>query len=368
MHARRVLAGMWVVALIGVATVACAESDPSQGDEGSGAAPSVADVETTVTTAPPCEDSGLERRFDDDPYYPGPMIDAHFHMPQMMRVPEHPGAPVLGEDVAPEDVACLFDPDRVQTAFAFYSVPVHLRERALDFVREIDDGYQGRITPFLEFVTFPGHPVAPDAVAEILEAEDDLFDGYGELSFYLDFYHQSATPDDPTLRKLYDVAREHDLIVMMHPAADQQDATEAVLRDYPDVTFLFHGLEEVPWGTEFLDTFPNEYPNAYYSVDIVLFGNAIFRATEKDAFVDQFTAAWESTLQTDVSRWKERIEANPDRYLWGTDRGAFLWHYDPEIGSLLEEFSRAFIGQLDPAAQEAYAHGNAEKLLDERVT
>ena len=49
----------------------------------------------------------------------------------------------------------------------------------------------------------------------------------------------------------------------------------------------------------------------------------------------------------------------------GTDR-AFAWHFDPEVGALIEESARIFIGQLDPAVQEKFAYKNAERLLGER--
>jgi hypothetical protein len=34
-----------------------------------------------------------------------------------------------------------------------------------------------------------------------------------------------------------------------------------------------------------------------------------------------------------------------------------------EIGGILEEFGRSFIGQLDPSVQENFAFKNAESLL-----
>ena len=50
--------------------------------------------------------------------------------------------------------------------------------------------------------------------------------------------------------------------------------------------------------------------------------------------------------------------------MWGTDR-AHKWTYDEEVSVLLEEFSRDFIAELDPSAQEKFAYKNAEKLLQE---
>jgi len=58
------------------------------------------------------------------------------------------------------------------------------------------------------------------------------------------------------------------------------------------------------------------------------------------------------------------IEGHPDKFLWGTDR-AFAWHFDDDVGALLDESARAFIVQLDPAVQEKFAYKNAERLLNE---
>ena len=60
--------------------------------------------------------------------------------------------------------------------------------------------------------------------------------------------------------------------------------------------------------------------------------------------------------------WKKMIENNPDQVMWGMDR-SYTWHFDDEVHGLLVEYSRAFIGGLDPEVQEKYAYKNAEQLL-----
>src|SRR3989344_2385539 len=91
-----------------------------------------------------------------------------------------------------------------------------------------------------------------------------------------------------------------------------------------------------------------------------------FATKDKQDFIAKFKQNWQSTLNSTVALWKSKIEKHPDQFLWGTDRGASLWNYDPEVAALLEEYSRAFIGQLDPSTQEKYAPKNAEKLLQVR--
>ena len=130
-------------------------------------------------------------------------------------------------------------------------------------------------------------------------------------------------------------------------------------------------MERLSWANTFFDSDLDKYPNAYYSVDIDIFGQdssgrPMFAAfSDKQSFSLEFKTGWEDTLNKKVAFWKSKIEKHPDQFLWGTDRGDAAWNYDSDIGALLEEYSRAFIGQLDPAVQEKYAYKNAEKLLQD---
>ena len=72
---------------------------------------------------------------------------------------------------------------------------------------------------------------------------------------------------------------------------------------------------------------------------------------------------WDRLLENAVDLYKPIIEAHPDRYMWGTDRADIAWNYDEDIGQLLAEFGRAFIGMLDSEVQEQVAYKNAELLL-----
>ncbi len=320
----------------------------------------------------PCNLASLQRQFSNTPYYSGPLFDDHFHMPQFFKVSNHPEAPVIDQDISRKDVACLFsNKNRVKGVFAFYGIPVHLKASALEIVKGIERQYPGVITHFLELIVFPGYPVDPSQIKGILDSNKSLFKGYGELSMYLPHY-SSVKPNDPAMRKFYGVADTHNLIVMMHPIEGQQQAIEEILRDYPNVQFLFHGAERLSSANMFLDTFLEKYPNAHYSVDIVLFGDdsngrpLLDAARDKQDFIAKFKQNWQSTLNSKVAFWKSKIEKHPDQFLWGTDRGASLWNYDQEVEALLEEYSRAFIGQLSPAVQEKYAYKNAEGLLQKR--
>lgn len=314
-------------------------------------------------SAPACNLAPLQRQFSNSPYYTGPLFDGHFHMPQMFKIPNNPDAPVIDQDVSRRDVACLFsDKARIENVFAFYGIPTNLKEQSVAIARDIEKKYPGTMSPFIELVSFPGYPVVPQQVDETLNSNNDLFKGYGELSLYLPFY-SGVKPNDAAMKELYKVAEKHHLIVMMHLTADEQQPLEETLRDNPNVTFLIHAMEDLPWANTFFNTFFDKYPNLYYSVDIDLVKDAVFPATTKADFITRMKQNWQKMLNTKVTEWKGRIEKYPDRFLWGTDRGHYGWHYDPEVQAYFEEFGRAFIGQLSPAVQEKYAYKNAEALL-----
>lgn len=319
-----------------------------------------------VPIAAPCNLGSLQRQFSNSPYYTGPLFDAHFHMPQMFKIPNNPDAPVIDQDVSRYDVACLFsNKTRIKNVFAFYGIPITLKEQSVAIAQDIEKHYPGTMSPFIELVSFPGYPVVPKQVDQVLNTNKDLFKGYGELSLYLPFY-SDVKPNDPAMYELYKVAAKHHLVVMMHLTKDEQQPLEEALRNNPNTTFLIHAVEDLPWANTFFDTFFDKYPNLYYSVDIDLVKDAIFPATTKQDFINRMKQGWQNMLNTKVAFWKNKIEKYPDRFLWGTDRGHYAWHYDPEVEAYFEEFGRAFIGKLDTAVQEKYAHKNAEALLQKR--
>ena len=114
-------------------------------------------------------------------------------------------------------------------------------------------------------------------------------------------------------------------------------------------------LEE--WITDVLDG----HPNAYYSLDANMF-TVLYNVDSKEEFLTEFRADFNILLEENIDKWKDEIEARPDRFVGGTDRGN-TWHFDPEVGAILLEFSGAFIGSLDPEVQEKFAYKNAERLI-----
>jgi uncharacterized protein Veg len=83
----------------------------------------------------------------------------------------------------------------------------------------------------------------------------------------------------------------------------------------------------------------------------------------KEELLPYVKSKFDSTLKQDIARHKNMIEMYPDRFLMETDRQHRV-HFDKEMSALLDEYSRAFIGRLDPSVQEKFAHKNAKALLE----
>ena len=328
----------------------------------SGDAKSLQDVE--------CDKKPVLRQFSSASYYTGPLIDAHLHMPFTFDVPkslytqaDYDGA-VLEKDVAAGSIMCVFDKTGVKSAIGFYVIPSLLKGQAVVQIKEIDKTFAGRITPFMMPAHVSALNVQPADVESVLNANPGLFKGYGEIGMYKDAY-KGTSPDDASLLPFYDIADKYELVVMMHPDYGQRQAIEKILQDYPGVQFLFHGEQMRPYAAEIVA----KYPNGYYTIDgdlsdipgehqsVNLYGDKT-----KEEFVAHFKRDYEQVLATAVTTWKGPIEKNPNKFLWGTDRG-FTMHFDAEVGALLDEIARAFIGQLDPAVQEKFAYKNAERLI-----
>jgi hypothetical protein len=318
----------------------------------------------------PCEKITSPRQFSSSAYYNGQLIDAHLHMPFTFDVPkamyaqaDYDGA-VLEKDVAAGSIFCMFDNTGVKSAYGFYVIPNLLKEGAVNVINQVDAQFPGRITPFIMSAHVTTLNLQPSDVESVLSANPGLFKGYGELALYKDAY-RGIKPDDESLRPFYEIAAKYNLVVMMHPDDGQREGVETILKDYPTVQFLFHGDEISAYAAEIVTA----YPNAFYTIDgplsdipgehesVNLYGDKT-----EEAFVAHFKRDHDQVLAGAIKTWKNAIEKKPDKYLWGTDR-AYPYHFDLEVGALLDEIAREFIGQLDPAVQEKFAYKNAERLI-----
>lgn len=132
------------------------------------------------------------------------------------------------------------------------------------------------------------------------------------------------------------------------------------LARFPDVTFIVHGDGVRP----FIDGLMDDYPNIYFTFNNI-FQNMVpvFRFGTKADFISGMTEDWDGLPEAALEEFRPLIEDHPDRYVWGTDRGDIVWGYDEEVGQLLTEYARAFIGNFDPETQDLIAYNNAERLI-----
>lgn len=131
--------------------------------------------------------------------------------------------------------------------------------------------------------------------------------------------------------------------------------------DHPDTNFIVHGEQIQQDAVPLMERFPN----IFYTVD-ALYGDQwpLHDAFTAKQFLE-LTEDFEPLLAIDLGDWKEVIEAHPDRFMWGTDRGGtVVWSSDLRVGLRLVEYAHAFIGRLDPVVQKLFAYENARRLAE----
>lgn len=322
----------------------------------------------------PCNFPSQKRKFSSTSYYAGPLIDAHVHLPVFSRILStvaikagFQDMPSFDAELSTEDLICLLDREGIQKIFGFVLMPNIVQAPTLEGLTSLQQKHPGKIVPFYMPTLLPGLNPVPLEVEEMMQKHPDLFQGYGEVKF--DFHEiANQDPEDPQYLEAYALAEKHHLIIMMHPKKNQLDVVQRLLEKYPRVPFLVHGVSDV---RDHIGELMETHQNLYYSIDAdvtSLFGweaQHVAQGPTSQEYLAYLEQNFDTQLQTSVQKWKFLIEAHPDRFLWGSDRW-YRWHFDPEVGDMIEEMGRSFIGQLSPSVQEKYAYQNAERLLQIR--
>lgn len=319
------------------------------------------------------------REFNREPYYTGKLVDPHLHLPTVSGIVSSVSTkmgkptPAWDKDLSLDYLNCLFENGGISQAFGFHLLTKYSHGGEVSMAKRMEKKYPGKVAHFLmpTFIT-PWIDVEAKTVRNILEKNPGLFVGFGELKPFDD-----RALDSPSVIELYELAKKYKLIVMIHALGDFNETIEKVLKQYPDVKFLFHGMdwtggEENPRlsrdNIEWLARILKDYPNAYYSLGnhLPFYGykkEHVGKAVPKEETLPEARAKFNKLLDEDILRWKRRIEANPAKFLLAeTDS----WHrpqFDEEVRALMIEYIRSFIGSLNPAIQEQVAHQNAERLL-----
>ena len=314
-----------------------------------------------------CDRTPKQREFTKSPYYEDPLIDSHVHMPVSSKIVSSVAIQSGFEDMPYEgdtpidSIICMNENEGITKTFGFFIMPKVALSSSVSSAKNAKERHKEKIVPFLMPPPVTSlHPAIAD-VEDTISSNKGMFKGIGELAIY--HYPSQVKPNDPYFLELYRIANEQHLIIMMHPPPNQQQAVEDIVKAYPNVTFLFHGEESMV-------NLIGKYPNAYFTIDASetqIYGydaQHMNKKPTKEEWLDHFRKNFYLNLDNSVNKWKTTIEKHPDRFLWGTDRW-YSWHFDPEVGGLIGEFSRSFIGQLDPAVQEKFAYKNAERIIQD---
>jgi len=310
-----------------------------------------------------CDATTLERVFESEPYYKGEFIDTHVHMPLLIDIPgindllPFNDIPVLGKDVSGDEIVCLMNKSNIKQAIGFYALTEELAGPATFIINGVEKNHPGKIIAFIQPAPFSSPLFKPTTLDGLLAANRGVYSGYGELATYFDIF-EGTSPNDPNFLETYEVAEKHNQIIMLHPTPENLGDLENAIEQFPNVTFLLHGGEVKNFITPLLES----HDNVFFDIDSGLATDYLFNTFSKENFLETLKENFDEDLKKDVTFWKPKIEANPDKFVWGTDK-LERWHFDEQVDALLIEYSRSFIGQLDPSVQEKIAYKNAERIL-----
>ena len=328
-------------------------------------------------------------------YYQGRLIDTHMHMPQLPDTPlgfevgerEIEGfaesdysnrddfdeplegfpfmdqIPVAGNNITMDEVACTLRADGTEGGFSYFSVFTSQPDSALEIARIATERYPGLFVPF---VSPPGEvydvtTVGGTRLKEMLSAYPGIFKGLGEMRFNASGKRSEDVLSDSELRSTLPVVQQLGMMVYMHPDDGQTENLSQLFAENPDITFIAHGDQ----AQDDIGLLMNSYPNIYYTIDALLGDQYLLHPKETAAGFMNKSDDYPPMLEYDLAFWKETIEAHPDRFMWGTDRGGIvLWGWDLQVSRRLVDYARAFIGQLAPGVQENFAYRNAERLIE----
>ncbi len=323
----------------------------------------------SVDCPEPRDPSGLP-----DGYYKGPMIDTHIHLQSLPDgtpgfLDDYYIGDNLGIKRSMDEWVCMIDSEGTKQVWGFFPVWEPIIKESADIVKITNDKYPNRFIPFIMPPDGEESTVVAEELEEMLNVEPGLFRGYGEIGLYSHGGVEDLPPDSERLMKIYSVIREHNLIVYFHLGEGHKESLERAASANPDITFVFHGDQLIDCAE--CDKTPDAVaeilknnPNVYYGIDELYGGDWLLKpGASKEKFLENF-ADYEPLLKKDTATWKKFIEDYPDQVLWGSDRGvSATWDKDSDVALTLNNYTRAFIGRLDPAVQEKFAYKNAEKLI-----
>lgn len=275
----------------------------------------------------------------------------------------------------------------VNFMIAFFSIELDPTEEIdldIEYAKKVVRSAPGRVIPFFS-LGLPAEETKP-LVGERLttryretlaaaqqQAGEDFIHGFGEIEQYA----WNIQPNDQKMLQLFDLAAEHNLAVMFHPAEGQANGVKAVIERYPDTIFLIHMFpEDFDRDRQSYTNILKTHNNLYFSVDVdhMMFDGdtgLLYKyedepvGTAKAHFIANYDQSEQQLLNSAVGRYKLLIESVPDKVMWGTEGGTD-YVYEPEVYDRMIKFTRLFIGKLKPEVQPEFAYKNALRVFGER--
>lgn len=303
-----------------------------------------------------------------------PTWDGHLHYLDFTQSTDGFAALVEEMDEAGVEAAVIFgmpmvkmwsesDPERPDyyldsdsRAYYFTATDYILAQELLAQEEEV----QERFYPFISGIN-PLDLNSVDYIEILLELYPDFWRGIGEVMSRHDdltafTYGEPPRADHPALMRVYGLAAEHDLPVLIHHNITSIGSEEPLylpeleraLQANPDTDFIWAhaGMSrrlEVPDHLEELERLLSSYPNAHVDISWVVYDEHILRDARS------------------LNDWVQLIEEHPDRFIIGTDQVGHWEGYVEEItkyNTLLQE--------LDESSARMISKENIKGLVEPR--
>jgi|GEM_PF-1975710 len=315
------------------------------------------------------------------PWYDGPLFDAHMHMTGVT-------VSIFDDPYTTSDVLRMMDRHYMVGGVAFWLPPLFGRQSETDLLNksigEVDHRLANLMMPppmdlgfSFGFLGFADGTYTKSLLEEWYPPSGP-FDGFGEIAFYIDKL-QKINPGDSQLDEVYPLVAESGGVMMAHASATQTAKDwAAVMSQYPEITFLFHGLKDFHGSgpderaaiLELLDTYGGD--NLFYTIDAgpllhdlaIDNGGSIGMDSESgEALAILVDGVGRQQLAEHVySEYSKEVIDHPGRLMFGTD---FLagWHFEDAGNDVIIDFARRFIGLLPEEIQEDFAYKNGQRVF-----
>jgi predicted TIM-barrel fold metal-dependent hydrolase len=244
--------------------------------------------------------------------------------------------------------------------------------------RSLTKEQQARFDPMITGFN-PADMYAADHIRRVLETFPGVFSGIGEFTIHKEFVSSKVAGDvasltDPALDRIFDLAAEVGLVVLVHNDIDvpfAKKGTEPVffkqmkdlLRRHPDTTVIWAhtGLGRVVQPTRSQAAAgPTERSPGHRDFVTTILEDPNLRHVHFDISWDEVAKYFVSTPET-ARATADVINKYPDRFLFGTDEVA-----PPSQDQYLHVYVQyePLWEKLTPEASEKVRKGNYERLFD----